>query len=653
MGRNLQLTFFHSIKKPAILSTDSEYFALTGFSCRASAVRIDPKDLFKLTSKKHYFPPFEQLITLRTEQDIMNLVPTSDMDEDKSEHHALLPPILFEELLELEDLRSQNVLLSILAKIRSLKSPEPDQTSEHDDSFDEDGFVDLSNQEVNEDEKSATTDSNQSLNPTFDDENRSYEKKFLWSLCHNPDKINGVPTATCTIPSTMNWLDKIHEEHIPRRQVQPFPIPAARYALPPVHHGPDDNVASSLNKLATTLDFHYENELKERAEKKKKKDEKQYDNLSSVQKTTVKFVTITKDHTEEDAPNLEPTPTMKILLEQSSSIKVQAQLQHEFSKRKHICALSSGMCTSIKQGTIASQPSYTDINGISPFCTPNENKDDKMDHATMLYMSEQLELGKVCAADVKMITKLSITFPKEFNDFVHFLKNFCLLLQLLTGQNSILSEALQSMVDHAIENERTYKDHAEDDWTFYPGVLDHVHKRTQMFIHSAGEGDFNKLKTKQLDFTFLMESIEGYNYVHHTPKWLRTRKRSLDEQSRSNSGGGGNHNSPNRQENDKNKKDNKRGEKLINQHVDAKMKIPQEFKYGDVFRPEQRKGLTPENHDDGSIKCNNWHHRGFCFSKCKLRSSHEKILSEGEKERMRKYSQTLIEKWKKSRGKNE
>ena len=121
MGKNLQLTFYHSIKKPAILSTESEYFALTGFSSRASAVRLDPKDLFKLSTKKFNFPSFEQLMLIKSEEDIKQLAPTNTMDDGKLEHHALLPPLLFEELLDLEDLRPHSVLLSILNRIRSLK----------------------------------------------------------------------------------------------------------------------------------------------------------------------------------------------------------------------------------------------------------------------------------------------------------------------------------------------------------------------------------------------------------------------------------------------------------------------------------------------------------------------------------------------------
>jgi len=119
----------------------------------------------------------------------------------------------------------------------------------------------------------------------------------------------------------------------------------------------------------------------------------------------------------------------------------------------------------------------------------------------------------------------------------------------------------------------------------------------------------SKLRTKQIDFNFLMENIEGYTYHYNTTKWLKTKKRSLDEPGASGSTGP----PPKAQQTDKKrspnshgkKRDDKRGEKIWNRDLSDKLKVPPEFKYGDIFRPEQRKGLTAENHDDGTIKCNN------------------------------------------------
>ena len=106
-----------------------------------------------------------------------------------------------------------------------------------------------------------------------------------------------------------------------------------------------------------------------------------------------------------------------------------------------------------------------------------------------------MSLGKVSAEDVKRITKLSITFPTDFNAYKHFVKNFQLLLTLLSGPDSIVTKAIGTMVFHAEENERTYIAHGEDEWCFFASVLDHIHRRTQQFIHSAGEGKISSLKS--------------------------------------------------------------------------------------------------------------------------------------------------------------
>ena len=499
----------------------------------------------------------------------------------------------------------------------------------------------------------------------FDDEERSFERKFgkivkfLWAVVHHPEPaVKGVPMVTCNTPSTNAWLEKVHNEnlltHLPNFSP---PAPTLPPGLPLAPQTPGDgNVASSLSKLATTLDLHYENELKQKEEKRKEKKEKHYENLIEVQKRIICLMTTKHGMTDADVPLLEPTETMRCLLEQNSSIRVQAQLQHEFATRDHMCALSPAMCTAIKQGMLASQPTHTDINGLSPFFTPNKSKENSLDQASLLYMSEQMSVGKINADDLKQITKLKITFPKDFNTYLHYLKNFLLLITLLAGEESILSLAIKEMVDHAKGNEVTYHDHQEE-WTFYPSVLDHIHRRVQMFLHSASSGKISKLRIRQIDFSFLIDSIEGYTYHYHAPKWLKaSRKRSFDEVEKETPTGGGPSSSSgrpnNKNSNDQQKRENKRGEKVMNGKLDDNMKIPGNLKYGEIFHPDLRKNVPVVNHDDGTVKCNNFHHRGFCYTKCKFKASHNKTLSENELLKMRKYRSTLIEKWKQKNGEN-
>lgn len=157
--------------------------------------------------------------------------------------------------------------------------------------------------------------------------------KFLWAVVHHPEpSVKRVLTVTCNIPSTCAWLEKIHNEKLLSR-------------LP--------NFSSPTQTLQAGPSF--------------------------VPQTP-------KDK------NLVPTETMRFLLEQNSSIQVQAQLQHEFATRDHMCALSSAMFTAIKQGMLASQPTHTDINGLSPFFTPNKSKENCLDQASLQYLKNFLLL---------------------------------------------------------------------------------------------------------------------------------------------------------------------------------------------------------------------------------------------------------------------
>ena len=61
-GKEIQTTFFHSTKKVAILSPNSDCFGLIGFSERAYAIRLNPNEIFRLSNQKKRIPSFEELI---------------------------------------------------------------------------------------------------------------------------------------------------------------------------------------------------------------------------------------------------------------------------------------------------------------------------------------------------------------------------------------------------------------------------------------------------------------------------------------------------------------------------------------------------------------------------------------------------------------
>ena len=69
LDNQIQLTFFHSIRKIAILITECEFFGIVSFRKRASAVRLDPNVIFK-QSKKQRVPSFEEIMEISNKQDI-------------------------------------------------------------------------------------------------------------------------------------------------------------------------------------------------------------------------------------------------------------------------------------------------------------------------------------------------------------------------------------------------------------------------------------------------------------------------------------------------------------------------------------------------------------------------------------------------------
>ena len=524
-NKDIQITFFHSTKKIAILSPDSDCFGLIGFSERSYAVRLNPEEIFRLSSQKKRIPSFEDLLSCRSIQQVNELVPNQSMDLEKLQSHALLPPELLDTLFDLEDFSAQNILIILVKKIYEKiqeSLPNADENKDQDKDSDSEEDLDEANEEATLSEKEMETEL------VLSSAEKKYSKilTFIWSIVHHDNSVKSVAAIPCTKPSTVCWLNKLHEDFLSRKGFLSPQRPSLRnYPSPSANIASFQNVATSLCRLSNTLEHHHEQELKTKEEKQKKKEKQEFDKLSEVQRNTIILLTVKEFHQPGDETKLEVTDMMKTLIEQGTSIRVQSQLQHEFSKKKYICDLSSSMCTSIKQGTLASQPTARDINGLSPFCTPNENKDDKLDYATRLCLNEQIEIGKIAAEDVKQLTKLSITFPQDFNTYRHFLRNFALLISLLTGPSSLLTLSLDLMVSHAEDNEQVYRDHGDDEWTFFPSLLDHIHRRVQTYIHSAGFGEIQKLNKKQLDFSSLQDSIENSTYQYFTPRWLKSKKR--------------------------------------------------------------------------------------------------------------------------------
>ena len=130
-------------------------------------------------------------------------------------------------------------------------------------------------------------------------------------------------------------------------------------------------------------------DIKLKEEKALQKKEKHYENLSEVQKNTVILITTQHGQTDADVKNMKPSKSMMTILNQSIGPKVHAQLQYEFNKLGYMCDVGLAMCTSLKNGAIASQPDITDINGVSSCFVPDSAENEKISPELMMRLEEQ------------------------------------------------------------------------------------------------------------------------------------------------------------------------------------------------------------------------------------------------------------------------
>ena len=112
----------------------------------------------------------------------------------------------------------------------------------------------------------------------------------------------------------------------------------------------------------------------------------------------------------------------------------------------------------------------------------------------------------------------------DFWAFEHMVKNFKTITSYLFGPDCLLARSWNIVLEHANKNQATYKRFEREYQYFYVSLLDELRRRTQTFIHSAADGLVATLKTKQLDFSVILEAVENHTYFVRRPSSLPKRK---------------------------------------------------------------------------------------------------------------------------------
>ena len=229
--------------------------------------------------------------------------------------------------------------------------------------------------------------------------------------------------------------------------------------------------------------------------------------------------------------------------------------------------------------------------------------------------------------------KSKIFSPNEFSTFLHQLRNIRFLCEYLGGHDCLAAVTVDEAVQHAKKFESLYIESARDSIMFYTSLMNDYHFRLQSFIHSCGFRHLEDLDRKQLDFRPIHDRIELREYNARAPRWY---KRKDDAPT------------PDRARQERNKRPRygqppDDSNKVINPDQDSAMRIPFPARFRDMFHPSVRSKFNPINHADGTVKYNNFHHRGYCYSTCSLKSSHSKSIPKPEKPKHHRYVANLSE----------
>ena len=141
----------------------------------------------------------------------------------------------------------------------------------------------------------------------------------------------------------------------------------------------------------------------------------------------------------------------------------------------------------------------------------------------------------------------------------------------------------------------------------------------------------------------MFRDIEEDHYIVKVPPFIVEMKRPAPQ-----AGGGSRGGGSNGHQSDKKKKKvlQERGNKVENQNVKKELLVPSPLTYDSVFHPHIRYKVPTTSHEDGVGKCNNYHHRGYCWEKgCRYSCSNGKVLSGKEVEDSKKYLAALLAKY--------
>lgn len=462
--------------------------------------------------------------------------------------------------------------------------------------------------------------------------------EFLFVAAMSPEALKAAAVKMSTKDAVVAWADSQHTEQLEQKHHKALP-----QAAPEVKGG---NFAAMTEKFGNLADTIAARELYELQRKRESQEVefgvKKFEKLSPIIRNTLLMFSVVPGLTQDNIEELEPTGGALSLLEISSGTVVR-QILHNYMRQKGCMVhLQLGMCNSLKTLIISSFTEVFTLSNLSVFHCDPEKVGDGIDENESAILTEKANLGELKREDISKLTKNEKYLPMDFWGYEHMVKNFQVLAAFLGGEDCLTSREWKKVLQHAREHQALYKKYERENDIFYISLCNNLNQRTQTAIHSGAGGCIDEIKKNHIDFSNIFDDIEFNRYHIRRPSWIPKKRKQEQKQHAGGDGGGAGNGftgitSPT-------KKKIGRGEIVINDNQHEDCKVPTPGNYHEVFSPKFLDKRYPK-HEDGTEKCNNWHHGGRCRSKCSRIESHKKTLTKKEIAEGKEFVVRAFERW--------
>ena len=581
-------SFFHQTTGPTFIDNSPiKCIALTGFETTATAIHLNVNHLQEtLTANTINTPSLVALMSTSTTtlDSLKELVPEPNTIRPVRKA-AILPPLLIESLIKLEDPNAWEILHAF---IKTIHDTIPEDTEEDDLSL---------------------------ANPYFP------ILTTLWAFSKH-DTITNLHTARspATDTSAITWSKNIHDTYL-------LQLPKN----PPQHQNSlaIDRLADSLAARDARFAIAIEDEPSDPNDLTKR-----WKKIDMTMRQAVLFASTPDGLTVPDLPS-----DRLLQLVQAKNGAIAARLLKRWHPRLDIL-VQAGMASNISNCTFASQPDEFAIDTFSPFFTPplragfQNISNDELNSLALSSTSFNL-----LPTDIKKLTSCTPYVATTPTLYKQQLKNFHAVLSDVFTPDSLLAQIIQKAITHYENNEMHYHTIVNNDKFFIVWMLNRVHFKTQSILHQCLMADtIDDIQFNVYALDDELNNIRTFNFHTIAPKWYldeldrqhdrdRTRLPSKHENAS---------NGRYRERSHSNTRDKARS-RLDNNNIDSFVQLQSGEKYHWLTHFTNLKKCSHLSVKlNGDYVCNNWHIRGHCTSNCRRRDTHINLPSE-QKANLRKY----------------